>query len=90
MFGNKLSNDNKTVSARGVYEEYKMALQSKTYIIPIGSTGYAAQEIWEEVEKDINQFPYLKKWAHILKQSINPDEIIKAILNILDTLQSNI
>ena len=90
MFGNKLSNDNKTVSARGVYEEYKMALQSKTYIIPIGSTGYVAQEIWEEVEKDINQFPYLKKWAHILKQSVNPDEIIKAILNILDTLQSNI
>ena len=87
MFGNKES-DTETILANGVYEEYKIALESGAYIIPIGSTGYMAKKIWDEVSSHINDFPYLKKNANILQKSTDYKKVINAVLSIINTIQS--
>ncbi len=88
MFGNKLQ-DNRTVLANGVYKEYQIAKQSGAYIIPIGSTGYVAKQIWLEVYSDIDNYSYLKNQADILQNCTDPQEIITAIVSILETIKAS-
>lgn len=88
MFGNK-SAENGIALADGVYEEYKIALQSEAYIIPIGSTGYMAKKIWDEVCDQIENFPYLQPYVNTLQNCTESDKIIKAILSILNTIQKD-
>ena len=88
MFGNKLS-DNGVILANGVYEEYKIATQAGAYIIPIGSTGYVAKKIWDEVYMQIDNFSYLKQQADILQNCTEPSQVISAVLSVLNTIQKN-
>ena len=87
MFGNKES-DAGTILADGVYEEYKIALESGAYIIPIGSTGYMAKKIWDEVSLHINDFPYLKEEENILQTCTNPNKVIDAFLTVVNIIQT--
>ena len=87
MFGNKES-DAGTILADGVYEEYKIALESGAYIIPIGSTGYMAKKIWDEVSLHINDFPYLKEAEDILQNCTNPNKVIDAVLSVVNIIQT--
>ena len=88
MFGNKPS-DNGNILASGIYEEYKMALQSGAYIIPLASTGYMTKKIWDEVYAKIEQFPYLQPFADTLQNCTEPDELINTILSILYIIQKD-
>lgn len=87
MFGNKIS-DNGIVLANGVYAEYEIAKQAGAYIIPVGSTGYVAKKIWDEVCININEYPYLKKYAATLQNSTDPDIIVHTILSILNDIET--
>lgn len=89
MFGNKIV-DNETVLAKGVYKEYEIAKQSGAYIIPIGSTGYVAKQIWTEVNSNINDYPYLKKQVNILQDCVEPQKIVEAIVSILEVIKATI
>jgi hypothetical protein len=57
MFGNKLSDDN-VVLSNGMREEYEIAKNKGLFLIPIGATGYMAEQLWEErnceIQKDTN------------------------------------
>ena len=86
MFGNKIS-DEGVILAKGMYEEFKIAQKANAYIIPIGSTGYVAKEIWDELNSDIDNYPYLQDVSGILQNSTNPDEVIGAILRVLSSIQ---
>ena len=55
IFGNKLDNGT-TVIANGVKSEYEIARKFHNLIVPIGCTGYAAQEIWNEVNANMSDF----------------------------------
>lgn len=85
MFGNKVS-DGDIIRADGVYKEYEMAKQCGAYIIPIGSTGYVAKEIWNEVSLKLDDFPYLKGQEKVLQDCTDPDKVVNAIISILDTI----
>lgn len=87
MFGNK-EVDKETILADGVYEEYKIALEAGAYIIPIGSTGYMAKKIWDEVSLRINDFPYLKENAEIFQNCTDYDKVINAILSTINIIQT--
>lgn len=82
MFGNKISDDG-IIMSDGVYEEYEIAKKANAYIIPIGSTGYVAKHIWDEIVQDIDKYPYLKKEATILQECTDPDKVINSIINVL-------
>jgi hypothetical protein len=53
LFGNKYVNG-KLVLSNGMRQEYEIAKQLGLFIIPVGATGYVAEEIWDEEMKLIN------------------------------------
>ena len=55
LFGNKLV-DGEIVLANGVESEYKIALERHCLIVPVGCTGYMAEEIWEKVDSNMSDF----------------------------------
>ena len=50
LFGNKLDGTN-TVNASGVRDEFEEALKQGLIPIPVGATGFVAEELWHEVRK---------------------------------------
>ena len=55
LFGNKLV-DGKVVLANGMRSEYEIAVDMHNLIVPVGCTGYIAQEIWNEINKDLSAY----------------------------------
>lgn len=55
LFGNKLV-DGKIVLANGMESEYKIALERHCLIVPVGCTGYMAEEIWKKVNSSMSDF----------------------------------
>lgn len=76
------------VNSQGVIEEFKIAKSLGRYPIPVGCTGYAADEIWQEVVRNVDfLFPMkgvitqLKKLGNSAKSD---QELIEAIFKILN------
>lgn len=86
MFGNKMIEGN-IVCSDGCREEFELAKKKGNIIIPIGSTGYIAQEILNEVKRDIDSYPYLKGYLLELEETVETDKIVELILNIIDSVQ---
>ncbi|MBQ9779423.1 MAG: SIR2 family protein [Clostridia bacterium] len=84
IFGNKENENGECVQASGMWDEYKSALTHNSYIIPVGSTGFVARDIFEEMNKNRDRFPYLtSKDFDILGTSTNPETIVNQIREIL-------
>ena len=52
LFGNKLAGD-EIILSNGMREEYEIAQKQGALVIPVGGTGYMAQELWTEVKNRI-------------------------------------
>jgi len=83
LFGNKKGKDNKIIGANGVYREFEIAKEKGLIIIPIGSTGFEAKKIFNEVKKDIKRYPYLKNYLKVLQSSKDIKSIIETISQII-------
>lgn len=86
MFGNREGKDKKEELSEGLIEEFRIAKEQGKKIIPIGSTGGATKKIFEEVENNIIDYPYLKKHLSILKNNTDINELICEIKDILNEL----
>ena len=92
MFGQSRSNQleggySKTGHySNGVYMEYTLAKEAGLWIIPVGSTGYEAEIIWNEVNTNINQYYYLSKKIDKLRSEKNPQKLTEIIISILNDL----
>jgi hypothetical protein len=82
LFGNK-TKDRELVVADGVLEEYKIAKEKGLFVIPIGSTGYAASEIATIIKTDITDYGYLQDKIDVLCSSKNTNDIINAVISII-------
>ena len=90
LFGNKIKkgeNKNTTVIADGMLKEFEIAKRNSEIIIPIGSTGWAAQKIFKEVESEIDKYPYLSEYLDILRSCTDSNELIKTICAIVNKQQ---
>lgn len=83
MFGNKYSKDCDPIIANGMIEEFNLAKDNSSIIIPIGSTGWAAQQIFNEVIEDIALYPYLKKHIEILCTCTDSNTLVNCICDIV-------
>ncbi|MFG6334196.1 MAG: SIR2 family protein, partial [Lachnospiraceae bacterium] len=70
--------------SHGVYQEFMLAQKHGLIIIPVGSTGYEAEVIWQEVKNNINKYYYLSKKIDVLKTETNPERLSKIIVSILN------
>jgi hypothetical protein len=82
VFGQKFIGGNST-NSEGVIEEYKIARKLGKIIIPIGSTGFAAHQILEEIKQEIIQYPYLEPYIDILSTEKDVSALSKAVLQII-------
>lgn len=82
--------DGKLEISRGVLHDYERALAHQKYVIPIASTGYASYYILNDIEKNIDKFPYLKPFLKELKNEKDPDNIISLIFRIIEYIRKNI
>ena len=69
--------------SKGVYMEYQIATELNNAVIPVGSTGYEAKVIWDEVRNNINQYFYLSKRIDLLQSEKNPKKLALLIESIL-------
>ena len=70
----------------GVKEEFEIAKSKKKVIIPIGSTGYQSEIIWQEVKDNITLYPYLERYIDQLKTNKDPEIIAEIIIDILQNI----
>lgn len=85
MFGNKRADGN-IVNADGCREEFEIAKTLGKIIIPLGSTGYEAKAILDEIKKNIDGYPYLKKYISDLEKVTEINKMVELVLKIVDCL----
>ncbi len=84
LFGNKTDQETgKVVVADGCLQEFEIAKEKGKIIIPIGSTGYAAKDISNEIKNNIKDYPYLDKYIDELATATDIDNIILIVLKII-------
>jgi Sir2- and TIR-associating SLOG family/SIR2-like domain len=88
LSGNQLdAATNQTVIATGVLQEFEIAKQLQLYPIPVGATGHAAKQIWDEVYAKLDTF-YPGKGVKTHFETLNNPkksnkELIEAIFAII-------
>ena len=86
MYGQSPCDDGYENSS-GMMKEYEQAKALKKIIIPVGCTGYASSVIWEEVRKEIVNYPYLERYMEDLcapLEETTPEKIAEIILQIMN------
>ena len=85
LFGNK-SIDGKISIAPGAMQEFSLAKEHGCFLIPIASTGYAAQEVFNIMKESKSDYPYISDW-NMLETCKDPYRLVEHILKTLDTIQ---
>lgn len=84
MFGNKKeAKTGSIIEANGCMQEFEIAKTKGNIIIPIGSTGYTAKTILENVKKDMANYHYLSKYIDILEKETDIDKLIRCVIEII-------
>ena len=88
LFGNKLSEGN-VVPSNGMREEYTIAKDRGLFLMPVGATGCMAEELWEEVNANIQSDSSISDeikalFAKLGDKSVALDTLIDAVVKILD------
>lgn len=85
MFGNKKdpADPSKIINAPGCREELSVARDNKNIIIPIGSTGFMAKEIFDEVKANMDDYKYLEKYMDALETENNVDKLVEIVIAIV-------
>jgi hypothetical protein len=81
IFGNKIVNG-KVVSASGMMEEFQIAKERGKIIIPIGSTGFVAKEIFDEM-KGSGNYSYLNGYWDVLETEKDSEKVFSVIHRII-------
>ncbi len=87
LFGNK-SNGHDVVLSNGMREEFDIAKDKGLFLMPIGATGYMAQQLWSEQNAEIQNDPSIsvemkKYFAKLGDTTITTDEIIDLVMDII-------
>ena len=92
VFGNKIDRDtSELVNADGVRKEFEIAIKQGCIPIPIESTGYMAQELWNEVTQNIERFfkgHDIKEEIESLQNESNAENVIKIVVKIIEKINN--
>lgn len=88
LFGNK-EVDDRLVLSNGMREEFEISKSRKNIVLPIGATGYMAEELWKEEldsmrESAIKDAEFIRLFEQLGDEAKSPDEILSAIMNIVN------
>lgn len=93
VFGNRTRKDDhdQVENAYGVVEEFEIAKKFNNLIVPVGCTGWVAKEIWEDVNKNFQQYypgsdGQLLNCFKKLDQKTDPDKLATAVIEFIDKI----
>lgn len=86
IFGNKKHGD-LVVNASGCKKEYEIAVNKGRIVIPVGSTGYMAQELLEVAKQNPNKYSYLQDYIDRLATETTYTELVSLIMEIVKKQQ---
>lgn len=86
IFGNKAQNGS-IMNADGCKKEFEIAVSKGRFVIPVGSTGYMAQELLALVKQEPDKYSYLKDYIERLETETDYKKIVSLIMEIVDKLQ---
>ena len=80
--------DGRVTNSKGVIEEYAITKELGRFPIPVGCTGFAAEEIWNDVLQNIDSFFPMKgikrDFLTLGNEAKSEDELIDAVFAIID------
>ncbi len=81
-----------TELSSGVIEEFEIGRAAGAYPLPVGASGWAAEEIWNTVNSDVDAFfPSVKPpdapWATLNDPSAEPAKVVDALIEIMGVLR---
>lgn len=93
LFGNKVVKDpisgkEDIVNADGCRQEFEIAKAKGKILIPIGSTGYAAKESFDEMKADAARYPYLEGHWDALENETDEDRLVGEVMEIVKEQQT--
>jgi hypothetical protein len=96
LFGNKRQGDD-IIDADGVVAEFNMAVEQGLKVVPVGATGYVAEQMWRRLETELSVFypdatiAFKKSLSSIGPTTLLPDPriFIQSILKLVDAIRSN-
>jgi len=87
IFGNKLEKGKLTL-AGGVRREFEISREQGVLVVPLGSTGYVAKELWEEVQADYKSYMGSEENIDIFKElgddTKSPEELISLTIDFIN------
>jgi hypothetical protein len=87
LFGNELQAGS-VVPANGVRREFEIARANGLLLIPIGATGYMAQELWQEITDTFDAYypkhPELKPLFTLLGDASHSKRLIDTVVEIIN------
>lgn len=91
IFGNKLNDEGAIILANGVVREFEITIEQGRIPIPVASTGYAAQEIWELLSQNLDKFYKGIEWiiplvTEICDKGFDRSKLVEKIIKILQVL----
>ncbi|WP_053268770.1 SIR2 family protein [Pseudomonas chlororaphis] len=91
IFGNKLNDEEVVVLSNGVIREFEITIEQGRIPIPVASTGYAAQEIWNLMSQNLNKIYKDIEWiipliTEICDKNFDHSKLVEKIIKILQTL----
>lgn len=93
VFGNKRDSSGKIVLSNGMREEFDLCVERGAHPLPIGATGYMAQELWKEMIADLSKFypaasaGFVADFQLLGDASKTPDELRAAVQRLVEQLQ---
>lgn len=84
LCGNKKdpNDSSKIIDAPGCWDEFRIARDNNNVIIPIGSTGFMAKKIFDEVRTNIDKYQYLEEYIGILETSTDVETLVETVVTI--------
>ena len=89
IFGNKLDNGN-VVLANGVKNEFDIAIEQKSFVIPIGATGYISKQLWDDTlinyKSHFGSENHLELFKELGNENLTSDQLIAIIIEFISKL----
>jgi hypothetical protein len=86
--------DGQLEASPGVREEFEICRELGAYVIPVGSTGWRAAELWAEVDASFEEFfpddlPRTP-WELLNQDDTTPAQVVDALVELLDFLRPRV
>jgi hypothetical protein len=93
VFGNKRDSSGVVIPSNGMREEFDLCVQAGVRPIPVGATGFMAEELWKEVTGNLPKyFPgasanFQADFQKLGDPSTGPSELLQILQRLIEQIQ---